>query len=104
MASSVLQGRTDWFRPSHRKEVPYRPGRIVEVRRLIDDDRWISWPGDDGAFGAAQGRASYSGAAGDTQHAHVAMIEDGLGAFQRWFLDDRDEVVDANHLLDRLIE
>ena len=65
-----------------------RAGGVVEVGGLIDDDRRIARPGDDGALRAAQGGPADGGAAGDAQQRDVAVIEDRLGRFQRRLVDD----------------
>src|SRR5262249_45924218 len=78
--------------------------RVVEVGRLIDDNGRVARTGDDGSLRAAHRRSANGGTARDTEHLHVAVIEDGLGRLQRRRLDDGDQVVDADGLVDRLVE
>src|SRR5262249_31928387 len=43
-------------------------------------------------------------AAGHAQELDLAVLEDGLGRFQRRIANDRDEIVDADGIVDRLVE
>src|SRR5262249_58727724 len=79
-------------------------GGVVEVGGLVDDEGRIARAGDDGTLGTSESGAADGGAAGDAQHADIAAVEDRLGRLQCRVLDDGEQAVDADGLVDRLVE
>ena len=56
-----------------------RPGGVVEVGRIVDDDRRIAGAGHDRPLGRLQSRPGHGGAAGHADQLHAAVIEEGAG-------------------------
>ena len=63
------------------------PGPATIARRLL----------------ASAARAT-AGPAGDDQQPDAAVVEQGVGRLERRRVDDREQVVDADRLADRLVE
>ncbi len=81
-----------------------RPGGVVEIGRLVDDDRRIARPGDDRPLADLQRRPGDGRAAGDADQLDAAVGEERVGRFQRRLGDHADQVVDAQVAVDRLVE
>ena len=82
-----------------------RLGGVVQVGGLIDDDRRIARPGDDRPLLGSQRRPRDGRAAGDAQSA--ARCDDRTAPWRDsivGWIDDRDQVVDADLRADRLVE
>ncbi len=68
----------------------------VEVCCFVDDDRWVSWSGDDGSFTAIERGAGHRRSTGDADQSDFAMFEELLCGFEGWFADEADDIIDAD--------
>ena len=81
-----------------------RSGRVLEAGGRVDDDRGIARPGDDRPLLARQGGPRDGRPARDHQEPHRLVVEQRRGRLERGRVDDREQVVDADRLADRLVE
>ena len=82
-----------------------RLGGVVQAGRGVDDDRRIARPGDDRPPLAGQRRPGHGRAAGDDQQLDRLWWSKSCGGrLERGRVDDRQQVLEADRLADRLVE
>src|SRR5262249_1622608 len=75
-----------------------------QVGGFINDYRRVARTSDNGALRTAQRRSANRRATGDTQQPNLAMSKDRLRGFQRGSGDDREQVIDTDRLVNRLVD
>ena len=78
--------------------------RVRQAGRRIDHHRGIAGTGHHRPSLAAESRAGHRRAAGHDQEPNAVVLEQRIGRFERRRVDDREEVVEAGRLADRLVE
>ncbi len=76
----------------------------IEIRGFVHNDGRVAWPCDDGAFPAIEGSSRDGWSAGDANQRNASMFEELLCGLEGGFADQRDQVVDTEICMDRLIE
>ena len=79
-------------------------GGPIQIGGLVDHDRRISRTGHNGPLRAFHCRPRNGRPAGYANQFHAAMLEQSIGAFQRWLGDYTNQIVDAHVFVNRLIE
>ncbi len=78
--------------------------RAIEIGRLVHHNRRISGASDNSALARLQRGFCDSRPAGNTNQLDAAMLEHRISAFERWFGDQTDEIINAEIVVDCLVE
>jgi hypothetical protein len=79
-------------------------GGQIQIGGFIDDDGWVAWSGDHGAFAAVEGSSGNGRSARHADQSDLAMFEELLCRFECRLTYQADAIVDADFRSDRLVE